>query len=95
MLISLIILIFVCRFINARHRPPLLYNKVGSGFVPTPAEMERAAPEKGIDDYLRAAESGIIKGCIYGYLLGDDITSAIAPALAYGTISPVMVYMGY
>ncbi len=97
-LISLIILIVLFRFINARYRPPMLYNRriIGSsGFVPTPAEKERAAPTKGLEDYIRAAESGVIKGCIYGYLLGDSITSAIAPAIAYGTISPMMLYMGY
>ncbi len=99
-LISLIILIILIKYMSKKNKPPLMHNTYnqmagGLGFDLTAAEKERLSPNKGFDDYLKAAESGVIKGCIYGYLLGDSITSAIAPALAYGTISPFMLYMGY
>ncbi len=52
--------------------------------------------KKELSDYIECIESGVVKGCIFGYLLGSNgITSAVTTAIIYGSVGPIMMYMGY
>ena len=51
---------------------------------------------KNASDYINCMESGLIKGCIYGYLLGNHgLVSAATSAVIYSTVNPLILYLGY
>lgn len=59
-------------------------------------EIKADKKKKNNLDYVEAAESGIIRGCIIGFLLGDfALISGATSALVYSTVSPTLMYLGY
>ena len=59
-------------------------------------EIAREKKNKKSIDYVNASESGIVRGCIIGFLLGNfGLTSGATSALVYGTVSPLMIYLGF
>lgn len=60
------------------------------------AEVKALIKGKTYRDYIDTAHSGLIRGLVFGIILGDlGIVSGIRNAAIYGTINPLFLYMGY
>jgi hypothetical protein len=52
--------------------------------------------EKIIDDYIRSAHSGMIKGLIFGIMLGEyAIADGIKHAAINSIVHPIVMYLGF
>jgi hypothetical protein len=52
--------------------------------------------EKIIDDYIKSAQTGMIKGLIFGITLGDYvIADGIKHAAINAVVHPIVMYFGY
>jgi len=80
---SLQLAIFVLTFLS------LLY------FTCYPENYIRDNPKTNID-YLRSAHSGLLRGLLIGFLIGDNgINTGIINGAIFAVINPIMLYLGY
>lgn len=65
--------------------------------LPIPYDDEKPIKkENTYRDYIATAHSGLLRGMVFGIILGDlGLVSGIRNAAIYGTINPLFLYMGY
>lgn len=52
--------------------------------------------EKSYIEYINTAHSGLIRGLIFGFILGDlGLDTGIKNAAVYGMANPIFMYLGY
>ena len=58
--------------------------------------IDKNKSKKTIKDYISASQSGLIRGCIIGYILGDKgLYSSLSSGTTYAIINPMIMYLGY
>jgi predicted Holliday junction resolvase-like endonuclease len=56
--------------------------------------VEKKNKKKQLDDYIKISESGLVKGCIFGYILGNyNIYNAFLLGATNAIVNPIILYM--
>ena len=58
--------------------------------------IKEKSKEKTLDDYLDTCKSGLVRGCVLGYLLGDNgLYSSFTSGGTYALVNPILMYIGF
>lgn len=64
--------------------------------LPLPKAPNKKPKPKTYNEYINVSHAGLIRGIIFGLLLGaNGIENAIQNAAIYGTMNPFIMYLGY
>lgn len=58
--------------------------------------VKQTEKEKNYMDYINTAHSGMVRGLVFGIILGDaGLYTGIKNAAIYGVVNPLFLYFGY
>lgn len=71
----------------------LIYHTYLHGQIQIP-EDEKKCKTRTYIDYINKMHSGMLRGVIFGLILNGSIVTAIQNGAVYGTVTPLIMYLG-